>query len=136
LMAGVDAPADHIIATVVGVLTFLALPMWTTFCHRFSKPQLRQLCLLCFLASSAATAYFTRPGWEPFDALHPKRVLSLHNEDISTDPPQFSLHIAGVDRAPGFGGMVAQALKPLEVDTSALQVIKMNDSIPVSLLSP
>ena len=74
---GADAPADHIIATVVAVLTFLCLPGVLALSHRFGVQKLERILLTLAALSAVAIAIFVQPSWAAFDRLHPKRVLSL-----------------------------------------------------------
>lgn len=49
--------------------------------------------------------------------MHPKRILCLHMENITTTPPHFDLHVASVDGVP-FGDLVVAATKGLTAENS------------------
>lgn len=74
---GADAPADHIIATVVAILTFLCLPALPALSHRFGVRKLERVILTVVALSAVAIGVFVQPQMPAFDRLHPKRVLSL-----------------------------------------------------------
>ena len=95
---GVDAPADHIIASVVGGLVYLLVPTLPMLAHRFGKNVLTQAIVLTLFVSGGIISIFAAPGMQPFDFLHPKRVLCLYMEDTATG--SLSLHVAGLDPTP------------------------------------
>ena len=54
----------------------------------------------------------------------------LSMENISTTPPTYSLHIAAIDREPGFAGMVNETMALMNVDASELQLNKITEETP------
>lgn len=95
---GVDAPADHIIASLVGGLMYLLVPTLPVLAHRFGKNVLTQAIVLMLFVSGGIISIFAAPDMQPFDFLHPKRVLCLYMEDTATG--SLSLHVAGLDPTP------------------------------------
>ena len=78
---GGDAPAEHIIATIVALTGSYLMPLVIPFFHRFGRRfVLRSLTHLALL-SSVMILLFTQLN--PFDAMHPRRVFVVHNENVS-----------------------------------------------------
>ncbi|KAG5644249.1 hypothetical protein DXG03_008787 [Asterophora parasitica] len=95
---GAEAPADHIIATIVSFIGALALPLVVPFIHRFGPRALRRGILYASLITALLIAIFAMRV--PFDDMHQKRLFILHLENITTHEQH--LHIADADGAPGF----------------------------------
>lgn len=79
------------------------------------------MALFLTFVTAGTFGWFTRPASTPYDKMHPKRLLVLHMENITT-VPEFHLHVASVDGAP-FGDLVLQA-------TDGLRAL---DSVPTPL---
>ncbi|GJN92127.1 hypothetical protein Rhopal_005157-T1 [Rhodotorula paludigena] len=109
---GAEAPVDHIIATLVGAVGYLTVPMLLPLCHRWGASFTARLALLLTFATAFSIGMFTRPSWKPYDAAHPKRLLVLHMENTTTTPSTFNLHVASVDGTP-FSGLVDEATNGL-----------------------
>lgn len=110
---GVDAPSDHIIASLVSGILYLVIPTVPILAHRFGTKILMQAVVLMLFASGGILSIFAAPGMETFDFLHPKRVLCLYMEDTSTNT--LSLHVAGLDPAP-FAGLVENLATTMKLD--------------------
>lgn len=110
---GVDAPSDHIIASLVSGILYLVVPALPIAAHRFDKTILTQAVVLMLFASGAIISIFAAPGMQTFDFLHPKRVLCLYMEDTSSNT--LSLHIAGLDPSP-FEHLVDDLAAKLELE--------------------
>lgn len=117
--SGHDAPFDIIVSSIVGGLTFLSAPWILAFAHRFGRGALLRLIVFCGAVSFISIAVFLNVS--PFDADHPKRMLALHMTNISTTPPNFSLHVAGIDGGPGFTELVSQTADAVSIDSSKLE---------------
>lgn len=117
--SGHDAPFDFIVASLVAILTFLSAPWTLPFAHRFGQSGLVKLMLVLGALSLASITFFLNNA--PFDADHPKRLMALHMTNISTTPPTFSLHVAGIDGGPGFTDLVSQTANAMSIDSSQLQ---------------
>ncbi|GLB41442.1 putative peptide hydrolase [Lyophyllum shimeji] len=95
---GADAPADHVIATIISSIGALSLPLVLPFAHRFGPRALWRGVLFAGMLTALAIAVFAMRM--PFNAMHQKRVYILHTENITTH--EHHLHIAAADAAPGF----------------------------------
>ncbi|EGN96948.1 hypothetical protein SERLA73DRAFT_57990 [Serpula lacrymans var. lacrymans S7.3] len=100
---GREAPAEHIIATIVAAMTCYTLPLSLSFAHRFGQRTLTRILKLLVLATGVSMAIFSMKS--PFDSMHQKRLFVLHLENLNTQEQH--LHIAAADGAPGFGELVA-----------------------------
>ncbi|GAA5972745.1 hypothetical protein JCM11641_003001 [Rhodosporidiobolus odoratus] len=109
---GADAPVDHIIASLVGGVGFLTIPMLLPFLHRYGSSFTARFSLLLTFLTAFSLGTFTRPSWGPYDAAHPKRLLCLFMENATTTPPEFHLHVATTDGMP-FEGLVERATRGL-----------------------
>ena len=77
---GEEAPAEHIIATIVGVLGPYTVPLAIPFIHRYSRKVLVRSVVFLFGLTVVATAIFAVR--EPFDAMHQKRLFVIHMENV------------------------------------------------------
>ncbi|KAL1744532.1 hypothetical protein HDZ31DRAFT_82588 [Schizophyllum fasciatum] len=103
---GGDAPADNVIAVIVGALSAYASAPILPFLYRFeytpgparSTGFLRRARMFAALATVVSIAYFAARS--PFDATHQKRVFMIHMENVTSG--EHKLHIGGFDAAPDF----------------------------------
>lgn len=95
---GVDAPSDFIVASSVAGVLYLVLPMLPSLAHRWDSRILTQAMVIIVFISGVIIAIFAAPSWQPFDEMHPKRLLCLYMENTTSN--SFSLHIAGLDPSP------------------------------------
>ncbi|KZT69234.1 hypothetical protein DAEQUDRAFT_811468 [Daedalea quercina L-15889] len=95
---GEEAPAEHIIASIVAGAGAYTLPLVVPFMHRFGRRTTARAAVLCTMATAVAVAAFSMRS--PFDEMHQKRVFVIHMENITTQEQH--LHIAAADGAPGF----------------------------------
>lgn len=109
---GVDAPSDHIIASLVSGIGYLILPVLPLAAHRFGRTVLMQAVVLMLFVSGAIISIFAAPGMQTFDFLHPKRVGCLYMEDTNSNT--LSLHIAGMDPTP-FESLVGELADKMEL---------------------
>ncbi|EJD41737.1 hypothetical protein AURDEDRAFT_115343 [Auricularia subglabra TFB-10046 SS5] len=100
---GREAPAEHIIASIVGFLGPFSLPMVLPFARRIGQATLRWVVIVLWGLSALSASVFLRKN--PFDAEHQRRYFIIHNENITTG--EFSLNVAVSDRAPGAAAFVA-----------------------------
>ena len=116
---GEEAPAEHIIASIVAGAGAYTLPLLVPFIHRFGRRTIVRATLLCTMATAVAIAAFSARS--PFDEMHQKRVFVIHMENVGGSssaaanypPTEFRLrlqvttqeqhlHVAAADGAPGF----------------------------------
>jgi hypothetical protein len=124
---GAAAPADCIIASIVGIVGFLSIPMALPFAHRYGERFLIRAVLFLVAASTVIAGVFFHPSWKAYDAEHPKRILSLHMENITTG--EFSLHVASLDRMP-FHDLISNTTTELGIDTKDLVFEDISTDIP------
>ena len=85
---GGDAPADNVIAIIVGVLTAYASVLILPFVYRFDESAgpagtsafLSRARVFAGLATVVSVAYFAARS--PFDDTHQKRVFMIHMENV------------------------------------------------------
>ena len=77
---GGEAPAEHIIATIVVLTGTYLLPLVLPFFQRFGRPFLLRSLAFLTLFSGAMILLFTQRS--PFDSTHPRRVYILHSENV------------------------------------------------------
>ncbi|ORY69282.1 hypothetical protein BCR35DRAFT_319080 [Leucosporidium creatinivorum] len=123
---GADAPVDFIIASLTAGVGFLAVPMVLPFVHRFGPKTTSRIALFFTFFTAGTLGWFTRPSWSPYDKMHPKRILCLHMENISATPPQFDLHLAGLDSVP-FEELVMSATKGLTASNTVPEPVQVDD---------
>ena len=112
---GADAPADHVIATIVAALGAAAVPMVLPLGHQFSRRRVTRVVLGLWLASNVLVALGTLPYWNGYDRMHPKRIYALCTTNVTTPEPTMSLNIAAADKEQGFAQLVRTALEQLDV---------------------
>jgi hypothetical protein len=78
---GEEAPAEHIIATIVAVSGAYALPLVVPFIHRYPRAVLKRSIVLFSVLTTVAIAVFAMR--EPFDAMHQKRLFVVHMNNVS-----------------------------------------------------
>lgn len=89
---GGEAPAEHMIATIVAALGAYNLPLLLPFAHRFGPRVLGRAIVLACVVTVATMAVFSAK--EPFDAMHQKRLFVLHHEDVRFSCP--AIFISGM----------------------------------------
>ncbi|KAI4524854.1 hypothetical protein K525DRAFT_235287 [Schizophyllum commune Loenen D] len=132
---GGDAPADNVIAVIVGVLTAYASVLVLPFVYRFEESAgparstgfLSRARLFAGLATVVSVAYFAARS--PFDATHQKRVFMIHMENVTSG--EHKLHIGGFDPAPDFESLareIATALPAAAPGTVAGDAVVAEDN--------
>lgn len=96
--AGSISPADHIIATIVSVLSFLSLPWLLPLAHRFDSQVTRRIILFFLSVSITALALYSSSEMKPFDELHPKRLFVHQTHNLTSG--EWYLNLGGADPAP------------------------------------
>ncbi|EIW75315.1 hypothetical protein CONPUDRAFT_169679 [Coniophora puteana RWD-64-598 SS2] len=120
---GSDAPAEHIIATLVSSMTAYTFSLALAFVHRFGPRVLRRGIVFALLVSGVSIAYFAqRPV---FDEMHQKRLFVIHNESL--DSKEQHLHIAAADGAPGFDRLVKDIADKFGADDVPPRAVIMDD---------
>lgn len=77
---GGEAPAEHIIATIVAVVGSYIVPSIIPFVHRYSRPVLARSILLMVTVTTISMAVFSMRN--PFDTMHQKRLFVIHMENV------------------------------------------------------
>ena len=85
---GEEAPAEHIVASIVTITGSFALPLAIPFFHRYSRTILVRTLLVLSIVTTVSMAYFSMR--EVFDEMHQKRLFVIHMENVRTSP-SFSL---------------------------------------------
>ncbi|THH28363.1 hypothetical protein EUX98_g5818 [Antrodiella citrinella] len=119
---GAEAPADHIIASIVAFCGAISFPLLLPFIHRFPRITTRAI-LVSSVATAVAMAAFSMR--EPFDRMHPKRLFVLHMENITSSEQH--LHIAAADGAPGFDALAQDIAKEFSLPGVVPTSIVMDD---------
>lgn len=113
---------------IVSALGFLAVPTFPALCHRWGRKAHKRLILILLFAVGLVVSIFAAPSWRPFDATHPKRVMCLYMENMTSN--DMSLHVANIDPS----STVFQSL--LNDSSNALSLTQapiksdINDDIP------
>lgn len=92
---GEISPADHIVGTIVGVLTFLCLPWAIPLAHRMGNTRLIKAIFLSLTVSVLGIALFASPTLPSFDAAHPKRVFVHQVQNLTSE--SYWMNIGGAD---------------------------------------
>ncbi|GAC98044.1 hypothetical protein PHSY_005632 [Pseudozyma hubeiensis SY62] len=126
---GEISPADHIIATITAVLTFLTLPFAIPLAHRYTSENLKRTILALLGITAAVMAVFASPAWKPFDAAHPKRLFVHQVENITSN--EWFMNVGSADPAPGFKALSNELQSQLGLPTeSQASLMEMNDYNP------
>ncbi|KAH9951135.1 hypothetical protein B0H21DRAFT_719728 [Amylocystis lapponica] len=120
---GEKAPADHIIATIVGFTTSFSLPLLVPFIHRFGRTALLRAVGLLVTITVVSMAVFSMKS--PFDSMHQKRLFVIHMENITTQEQH--LHVAGADGAPGFTALAHGIAKEFSTSDAVPTTIIMDE---------
>ncbi|KAI0820291.1 hypothetical protein BC628DRAFT_1524628 [Trametes gibbosa] len=120
---GEEAPAEHIIATIVAGAGSYILPLTVPFVHRFGRRFLVRAIILMTMVTGLVMAIFSMR--EPFDAMHQKRLFVIHMENITSE--QQHLHVASADGAPGFHSLAADIAKEFSASEVTPTSIVMDD---------
>ncbi|GBE89509.1 Putative endoplasmic reticulum metallopeptidase [Sparassis crispa] len=102
---GQEAPAEHIIASIVAFTGGYSLPLAIPFVHRFSHRMLARMVILMSVLTAVMMVAFSMRS--PFDAMHQKRLFVIHMENVTSEEQH--LHVAAADGAPGFD-VLAQSI--------------------------
>jgi len=99
---GSDAPAEHIIASIVTVILTLTVPLATPFVHRFPRSvRVNAATILSITTFAVAMVFAVR---SPFDEQHQRRLFVLSSDNITSN--ERYLHVGAADGAPGFEQLV------------------------------
>lgn len=79
---GREAPAEHIIASLVGITGSYTLPLVLPFSHRYGPRVLKRFVVILGAITLVMVAVFA--AREPFDELHQKRLFVLSSENVSS----------------------------------------------------
>ncbi|KAH7910240.1 hypothetical protein BJ138DRAFT_132560 [Hygrophoropsis aurantiaca] len=120
---GGDAPAEHIIATIVAIMASYMFPLAIPFAQRFGQRVFTRTLILSTLSLGLSIAYFY--GQSPFDPMHQKRLFVLHKENLNTQEQH--LHIAAADGAPGFADLAVSIAEKFGVNGTPPSAVIMDD---------
>ncbi|KAH9926926.1 uncharacterized protein B0H18DRAFT_1084873 [Fomitopsis serialis] len=119
---GEEAPAEHIIASIVAGIGAYMLPLLVPFVHRFGRRTIARATILCTMATAVTIAVFSMRS--PFDQMHQKRVFVIHMENITTQEQH--LHIAAADSAPGFPQLAQRIAEEWSVPGAVPMLMNMD----------
>ena len=112
----------------VSALSFLAVPTVPALCHRWGRKSHARLLLILVFTVGLVVSIFAAPSWQPFDAMHPKRVLCLYMENITSN--DLSLHVANIDPTTSiFKGIIDKTSTSLLLSEAPV-ASDINDDIP------
>ncbi|KAI9062799.1 hypothetical protein FKP32DRAFT_1629419 [Trametes sanguinea] len=120
---GEEAPAEHIIATIVAVNGAYILPLTVPFVHRYSHRILVRAVIVLSMLTGLAMAIFSMRS--PFDPMHQKRLFVIHMENITSEEQH--LHVAAADGAPGFHELAANIAKEFSVPDATPTTVVMDE---------
>ncbi|KAI9630233.1 hypothetical protein KEM48_014156 [Puccinia striiformis f. sp. tritici PST-130] len=127
---GHEVHVDFLIASLVSGIGFNIVSISFPLAHRFSRQALGRFLVFLLMFTSLVGFWFTRPDWKIFDSDHPKRLPILHMENLTSSSPSFDLHIASMDRAPGFEKLVGDLIDTLSLSDQSPVLSSINDDIP------
>ncbi|KZV84957.1 hypothetical protein EXIGLDRAFT_726594 [Exidia glandulosa HHB12029] len=120
---GREAPAEHIIATIVGLFAPYTLSMALPFVRRASSASLKWLVLALYALTVLSASIFLKK--DAFDADHQRRIFVVHMENITSH--EFSLNVGAADRAPGMPEFVKAVAATFGVPGKGPVPVVMND---------
>lgn len=99
---GVDAPAEHIVATLVGLVGFVTLPTFPLWINCWTRKG--QIGIMSVLLTIALTSLAYLGNGSVWDAAHPRRLFVQHMYNMTDHST--TVQIAAADSAPGFEAYV------------------------------
>jgi len=120
---GEDAPAEHIIASIVAFTTIFSLPLSIPFAHRYSRRVLTRG--VVFLATTTIISMAVFSMKSPFDSMHQKRLFVIHMDNITTQEQR--LHVAAADGAPGFEFLARNIATEFSISDAVPTTVIMNE---------
>ncbi|MCO5565485.1 hypothetical protein L7F22_019158 [Adiantum nelumboides] len=126
---GEISPADHIVGSIAGALTFLCLPFALPMSFRMGRERLAKVIVFFLTISIACIAIFASPALKPFDVAHPKRVFVHAVQNVTSDT--FWLNLGGADPdVKGLEGIVDDVWKSMGIDQEPFTKVDMDDYNP------
>lgn len=114
--------------TIVSGLSFLAVPTFPALCHRWGAKSHTRILVVLLFAVGLVVSVFAAPSWQPFDAMHPKRVLCLYMENMTSN--DLSLHVANIDPTSSiFKSIITESSTALSLSETPI-ASDINDDIP------
>lgn len=92
---GEISPADHIVGTIVGALSFLLVPLLLPLSHRMGNARLLQAIFAGLFISVFGIILFASPALPAFDVAHPKRVFVHQVQNLTSN--SYWMNIGGAD---------------------------------------
>ncbi|KAI0358143.1 hypothetical protein OH77DRAFT_1421438 [Trametes cingulata] len=120
---GEEAPAEHIIATIVAMNGSYILPLTVPLVQRFGRRFLVRAIVVLSMLTGVMMAIFAMR--QPFDAMHQKRLFVIHMENITSEEQH--LHVAAADGAPGFHDLAVKIAEEFSVPGTTPTTVVMDD---------
>ncbi|KAI0057402.1 hypothetical protein BV25DRAFT_1812524 [Artomyces pyxidatus] len=120
---GKEAPAEHIIASLVVFTGAYALPLAVPFAHRYGPRMLLPAVILLQAITLATVGIFSLR--EPFDPLHQRRLFVLSSDNITSH--ERYLHVGAADGAPGLESLVFDIAEQFGVPGTTAEPESMHD---------
>ncbi|KAI0046019.1 hypothetical protein FA95DRAFT_1680074 [Auriscalpium vulgare] len=120
---GREAPAEHIIATLVAVTGAYTLPLVVPFAHRYGPSFVLPAVMFLHFTTLVTVGIFSL--WSPFDTMHQRRLFVLSSDNITSH--ERYLHIGAADGAPGLDALVYQISEQFGVPGTTAEAEEMND---------
>lgn len=126
---GEISPADHIVGSIAGALTFLCLPFALPMSFRMGRERLAKVIVFFLTISVACIAIFASPALKPFDVGHPKRVFVHAVQNVTSDT--FWLNLGGADPdVKGLETIVDDVWKSMGIVEEPFTKVDMDDYNP------
>ncbi|KAH7098555.1 hypothetical protein BKA62DRAFT_712707 [Auriculariales sp. MPI-PUGE-AT-0066] len=114
---GPDAPAEHIIASIVALFGAYSLPMIFPLARRIGRKALGKA-IIGLWAVAVLSVGFLPPQ-------HPRRVFITHMENVTSN--ELTLHVGGADRAGGMPQLAMEIAEEFGVKGSQATSVVMDD---------
>ncbi|KAG0251237.1 hypothetical protein BG011_007752 [Mortierella polycephala] len=101
---GADAPVDHIVAVLTGLITFVFCPPVLAFAHRFGAVVLKKMIVILLIAH-IAILLISSIFIVPYDELHPKRVFAQHLRNLTSG--ESMMYVAHADPGPFYEAYIS-----------------------------
>lgn len=126
---GEVSPADHIVGSIAGALTFLCLPFALPMSFRMGRERVAKIIVFLLTISVACIAIFASPALKPFDVGHPKRVFVHAVQNITSDT--FWLNLGGADPdVNGLEDVVEDVWKSMGIVQEPFTKVEMDEYNP------
>ncbi|KAF9902529.1 hypothetical protein EC991_004821 [Linnemannia zychae] len=114
---GPSTPVDHLVAGLVGLVSFLICPPILAFAHRFGRPILLKLITILLIAQ-IPIIFFSLVALNPYDHMHPKRMFIQHLRNTTSG--ETAVYLAHADQ----GAIYHSYIAPVEQLLGAKAIYK------------